>query len=110
MVKLTILATTGLVLNCCCIVIPLSSKAAGLAEQANAGVNAVSTPAFTTAQDPFRPGMMAISASTELDHDGDGRVVCENFNSQVAVHEAYRAAYIQLDGSDKDGRSCKSLR
>src|SRR5688572_2525578 len=106
---LFILATTGLVLNCCCVVIPLTSKANSLAAQANVGVNAISAPASTIVQDPFIPTALEISANTEFNNNGDGRVVCKNFNSQAAVQEAHRAAHIQLDGSDKDGRSCKSL-
>src|SRR5688572_29554500 len=108
---LLILATTGLVLNCCCVVIPLSSKANSLAAQANVGVNAIAAPAFTTAQDRFILTALAISANTEFDNNGDRRkVVCKNFNSQAAAaQEAHRAAHIQLDGSDKDGLSCKSL-
>jgi len=107
--KLIILATTGLVLNCCCVIIPLSSKANSLAAQANVGVNAISTPAVATAQDPFIPTALAISANTEFEHNGDGRVVCKNFNSQAAAQEFHRAAHIQLDGSYKDGRSCISV-
>jgi len=106
---LFILATTGLVLNCCCVVIPLSSKANSLAAQANVGVNAISAPASTIVQDPFIPTALEISANTEFNNNGDGRVVCKNFNSQAVAQEAHRAAHIQLDGSDKDGRSCKSL-
>jgi hypothetical protein len=106
-VRLTILAATGLVLNCCCVIIPLSTKANSVAAQSNVGVNAISTPALTTAQDPFVPTALAISANTELDNNGDGRVACRNFNSQAAAQEAHRAAHIQLNESDKDGRSCK---
>ena len=51
--RLIILATTGLVLNCCCVIIPLWSKANSLAAQSNVRVNAISAPAFTTAQHPF---------------------------------------------------------
>ena len=106
--KLIILATSGLILNwCCCIVIPLSSGASSLAAQSNVGANAISTPAFTAAQDPFIPRASSASARTEFDNNGDGRVSCKNFNSQAAVRES--AAHIQLDGSEKDSRSCKSL-
>ena len=103
------LATTGLVLNCCCVVIPLSSKANSLAAQSNVGVNAISAPAFTTAQDPFIPTALAISANTEFDNNGDVRVVCKNFNSEAAAQESHRAAHIQLDGSDKGGTFGNSL-
>ena len=107
--KLLILATTGMVLNCCCVIIPLSSKATSLAAQSIVDVNSISTPGFTIPQDSFIPTALAISANTEFDHNGDGRVICKNFNSQAAAHEAHRAAHIQLDGSDKDRHSCKSL-
>ena len=106
--RLVIFAAAGLVLNCCCVIIPLSGKAAGLAAQANAGVNAISTPALTTAQDPFIPAAPAISAGTEFDNNGDRRVICQHFSSQAAAREL--AAHLSLDGSDMDGRSCKSLR
>src|SRR5215212_10387089 len=98
-VRLTILAATGLVLNCCCVIIPLSSKANSLAPQANAGVHALAAPAFTTAQDPFIPTTLVISANTAFRNTGDGRVVWKNFNAQAA---AQWATHIPLDGSDKD--------
>ena len=81
-VMLIILAT--LVLNCCCVVIPLSSKANSLAAQSNVGVNAISTPAFTTAQDPFVPTALAISANTEFDNNGDGRVA-----ARISTHRQF---------------------
>ena len=106
--KLIIWATAGLVLNCCCVIIPLSSKANSLAAQSNVGVNAISTPTFTATQDPFTPTASEISARTEFDNNGDGRVLCKNFNSQAAARES--AAHIQLDRSDMNGSSCKSLQ
>ena len=107
--KILILATTGLILNCCCVIIPLLGKANSLPAQANVSVNAASSLVFTTAQDPFIPPALAISANTEFGNNSDGKVVCKNFNSQAAAQNTHRAVYIQLDGSDKDGRSCKSL-
>ena len=107
--KLLILATTGLVLNCCCVIIPLSSKATSLAAQSNVDVNSISTPAYIRSQDSFIPTALAISANTEFDNNGGRKVVCKNFNSQAAAQEAHRARHIQLDGNDNDGRSCKSL-
>ena len=71
--KLIILAT-GLILNCCCVVIPLSSKANSLAAQSSVDVNSISTSAFTIAQDPFIPSSLAISANAEFGHNGDGKV------------------------------------
>jgi hypothetical protein len=106
MVRLIILATTGLVLNCCCVIIPLSSKAHGLAAQPNVGVNAIATPACTTAQDPLLPAVSAISVHREPENNGGGTVACRDFRSPAA---APGAAYIQLEGSDKNGRSCQSL-
>lgn len=79
--KLIILATTGLVLNCCCVIIPLSSKAHSLPAQSNVGVNAISTPAFPTAQDPFIPTALAISANTEFDNNGD-----EGLSARISTH------------------------
>ena len=107
--RLTILVTSGLVLNCCCIIIPLSTKANGLAAQPNASVNAVSTPVLTTAQEPLVPTAAAISPNTGSDHKGAGRVACKNFTSPVAAEQSYGAAHIQLDGSEKSGRACQSL-
>jgi hypothetical protein len=108
-VNLIILATTGLVLNCCCVIIPLSSKGNSPAAQSNVGVNAISTPAFTTAQDPFIPTALEIPANTEFNNNGGGGVICKIFNSQAAAQEALRVVHIQLDGSHMDGSSCKSL-
>lgn len=101
--RLTILVTTGLVLNCCCVIIPLSGKAHSPIAQANSGVNAISAPALTPVQDLSR------STGTDFDHKGDGRVVCKDFNTQAITREIYRVAHIPLDGSAKDGRSCKPL-
>jgi len=105
--RLLILATTGLVLNCCCVIIPLSSKANSPAAQANIGVNAISTSVLTTTQDPFMPPALALSGSTEF--DTDGRLACKDFGSQALAWKVDRAVPIQLDGSHKDGRSCRSL-
>jgi hypothetical protein len=107
--RLTILVTSGLILNCCCIIIPLSTKANGLAAQPNASVNTISTPALTTAQEPLVPPAAAISPNTESDHNGEGRVACKNFTSLAAAEEADGTADIPLDGSDKAGRACQSL-
>ncbi len=107
--RLTILVTSGLILNCCCIIIPLSTKANGLAAQPDASVNVVTTTALTTAEEPLVPTAAAISPNSESDHDGDRRVACKNFTSPVAAQEAYGAAHIQLDGSEKAGRACQSL-
>jgi hypothetical protein len=103
MVRLIMLVTTGLVLNCCCVIIPLASKANSLPAQSNVGVNASSPATSTAVQDPLMPSASAISAHTVIDHNGDGRAACKNFNSAVQVS----TAYIQLEGSDKAGRSCK---
>ena len=109
MLRLIILATTGLVLNCCCVIIPLSSKAHSPAAPSNVDVDAISTPAFTTAQDALLPAALVISPNMELENNGGGRVACRDFNSQAADPESPGAAHFQLDGSDKNGRSCQSL-
>lgn len=96
-VRVTTLVTLGLVLNCCCVIIPLSTKATSLPAQAQAGGDAISTPASTTAQEPLIPAAPAMSARTESDHHIDGRAICRNFNSP---------ARIQSEGSSKAGRSC----
>ena len=101
--SLVILLTSGLVLNCCCVIIPLASKTNSLPVQSNVRVDTSSTPISTTVQDHWVPSAPAISAHTEIDHNGDGRVACRNFN---ASNQA-TTAYIQLDRSDKAGRSCK---
>ena len=101
--RLTILVTTGLVLNCCCVIIPLSGKAHNPIAQANDGINTISAPALTTVQD------LSISTGTEFDHNGDERVACKDFNAQPVAREIYRVAHIPLDGNAKDGRSCKPL-
>ena len=104
--RLTILATAGLVLQCCCLIIPIGNS---LAEPSTVDDNAISTPPFATAQDPFIPTALEISVNAEFDNN-DGRVVCKNFNSQAATAQvSRRVARIQLDRRDKDGRSCKLL-
>jgi len=107
--RLLILVTTGLVLNCCCVIIPLSSPANSPAAQANIAMNSISSSALTTAQDRFMPAALALSANTEFDTHSDGREACKDFSSQAAAREVPRASSILLDGSHKHGRSCRSL-
>ena len=107
--RLLILVTTGLVLNCCCVIIPLSSQANSPAAQANIAMNSISSSALTTAQDRFMPAALALSANTEFDTHSDGREACKDFSSQAAVREVHKASSILLDGSHKHGRSCRSL-
>src|SRR5215216_8071053 len=82
-VRLTTLVTLGLVLNCCCVIIPLSTKGTSLPAQAKAGGDAISAPALTTAQEPLLPAAPAMSARTPSDYPSDGRALCRNFNSQT---------------------------
>jgi hypothetical protein len=107
--RLLILVTTGLVLNCCCVIIPLSGQANSPAAQANIAINSISSSALTTAQDRFMPAALAISANTEFDTDGNGREACKDFSSQAAAREVPGVSSLQLDGSHKHGRSCRSL-
>lgn len=103
-VRLIMLGTLGLVLNCCCIIIPIPHSSTGitLAAPSDVSVHAISIPAISTAQDPLIPAGLEISANTNFDVSGDGSVACMNFNSQATAH-------IQLHGGNKGGRSCKSL-
>lgn len=107
--RLIMLATIGLVLNCCCIIIPIPHSSTGntLAAQSDVSVHAISTSVFTTAQDHFIPMGLAISANTDFDNNGDGRATCRNFNSQATAPESAGVAH--MDEGDKGGRSCKSL-
>jgi hypothetical protein len=97
--RLVILATTGLVLNCCCVIIPLSTQATGVAAQSN-GVHAISTPAATTAQDAFAPTTLAISAQPESESRGAGRVGWRNFNLHPDAQADQRTAGTQVNEID----------
>jgi len=109
--RLIMLATLGLVLNCCCIIIPIPHSSTGntLAAQSDVSVNVISSPAFTTARDHFIPMGFAISANTGFDNNGAGWTASRNFNSQATAWKSAGMAYIHLDGGDKGGRAYKSL-
>lgn len=95
--RLMILAMTGLVLNCCCVIIPLSTQAKGVAAPSN-GVHAISTPVVIPAQDSFVPTALAISAHPEAENKGDGGVGYRNFNSHPDAQADQRTADRQGNG------------
>ena len=96
-VRLTTLVTLGLVLNCCCVIIPLSTKATSLPAKAQAGGDAISSPALKTVQEPLIPAAPAISARTESDQNSEERAICRNFNPPT---------FSQWEGSAKAVRTC----
>ena len=98
-VRLITLVTLGLVLNCCCVIIPLSTKGTSLPAHAQVSGDAISAPASSAAQESLIPAASAISARMESDADSDGRAICTNFNSSTAARN-------QWDGSAKAGRAC----
>ena len=108
--RLIILATTGLVLNCCCVIIPLSTKAHSVAAQSNVGIPAIPTSEVTAAQDPFGHMALAIPVRAGYENNRDRSVGCQDFNSHAAFQEAAGTTDIQSNRSDKDGRLCISAR
>src|SRR4051812_2398400 len=89
-VRLITLVTLGLVLNCCCVIIPLSTKGTSLPAQA--GGDAISAPALTIAPEPLLPAAPAMFARTQSDHPSDGRALCRNFNSSAAARNQWEGS------------------
>ncbi|HRF46706.1 MAG TPA: excalibur calcium-binding domain-containing protein [Anaerolineales bacterium] len=62
----------------------------------------------TIAPQPTAIPTVAQAGPPNFDHNGDGKVTCDDFSTQAEAQIAYEAGYRNLDGNDNDGLACES--